>query len=112
MDSHSDDSAHLLVVQYCLDFKHTNNRRGYWVWRVYLNNLYWLGLFQNTEAIVGEAGQTSDVSAKLRPRFAYMYQWPDNVKLYTCKQARFNQNTQCGSRVMRIFTKRPRLAAD
>ena len=43
------------------------------------------------------------LSAKCRKRSAY--QCLDNVKMY--KHAKFDQNIQCGSRVMSIFTKIP-----
>ena len=52
-DSHSDYSAHLWVVQNCLDFKHVLYRHDWEVWAsIYLNNLYpGLGLFQNCKPV-------------------------------------------------------------
>ena len=43
----------------------------------YLNNLQCNPV---PELIVGEAGWRSNISSKLRPRFAH--QWPDNLKKY------------------------------
>ena len=45
--THSDCSAHLWVVQYCLDLK---------LAIIYLNKLYWLGLFQNLLLIAKPVG--------------------------------------------------------
>ena len=48
-DSHSDYSAHLRVVQYCLAFKqnHAIQAQLRALTGIYWNNLYRLGLFQN-----------------------------------------------------------------
>ena len=51
------------------------------------------------ELMMGEAGAA--VRQSLVPV-------PDNVKMYSCKYAKFDQNIPCGSRVMSIFTNRPR----
>ena len=39
-----------------------------------------------------------------KPCLCFVFQYQDNVKLY--KQAKFDENIQCSSRVMSIFTKR------
>ena len=44
----------------------------------------------------------------LRPEKSFAYQFLDNVKMY--KYKKFDHNMPCGSRIMSIFTKRPRPA--
>ena len=44
----------------------------------------------------------------MKPRHRFAYQCLHNVKMY--KYAKFDKNIPCGSRVMSVFTNRPRPA--